>query len=240
MSSRRILLLLLTLVAGSLGAVTVAHAQSDGGDCIADLCDNTGAADESGADQTAAGPQQGDPCEGECPTTKRHLACSTGLTCEAQPVQDLRQTYRYGQAVYVECNDAEAPYPACPKAGDVDITVTVLASVAKVLHSGTTISTGKVSARLGKDVNPNPSEGFSDTSQYYVVELKPSVVKRMKAINVSFLGMTVTGTVTRSDGTKAKIKHGDDPEITSFHGNCSGRNLHIQRRLTYGGHCTSF
>ncbi len=52
----------------------------------------------------------------------------------------------------------------------------------------------------------------------------------MRSIDVQ-----VSGSLTDPDGTIYLL----DPKASSwsFDGNCSGRDLHIIRRLTYGGHC---
>jgi len=183
-----------------------------------------------------AGSASSQECEEGC-GVKQLPACSYRNSCSVQAVQDIRVTYRYGWSVSIDCDaDPGTGSPPCPDPADVGIKVTVLKSVAKVLHSGTTISAGAVSSRRGKDINvPDPNQNYDPQALYYFVKLKPAVVKRMKAINVSTLEPTVSGTVDRGDGTTGKIP--SELVLTAFQGNCSGRTLHIQRRLTYGGHC---
>jgi len=205
-------LILLALMAAALGTTT-ALAQSDE-------------------------PPEGDSCAEGCPTAQ-FAPCTHRLACDVQEVQQLKVLYRYGQSVRVECDDkASSASPPCPSAGDVDIKVTVLPSVAKVLHSGTTISESETTARLGKEISPDPDQDFDSHSQYYFVKLKPSIVRRMKAIKVNMISTTVSGTVAAPDGSKAAIK--SKLSTSAFPGNCSGQDLHIQRRLTYGGHCEAF
>lgn len=162
-----------------------------------------------------------------------------GGGCSVQYINDIRVAYLFGQAVYVECGTNA---PKCPDAKDVDVKVTILPSVARVLHaSSTTISAGPTDVRTGKEIDakvPDPSENFSKDSHYYFVQLKPAIEQRMKKIKVRSIGVTVSGVVTRPDGTKVNVK---SRLVTSgFEGNCSGLSLHIQRRLTYGGHCEAF
>ncbi len=162
-----------------------------------------------------------------------------GNSCSVQYINDIRVAYLFGQALYVECGTNA---PKCPDAKDVDVKVTILPSVAKVLHaSSTTISAGPTEMRTGKEIDAkvdDPNENFSKDSHYYFVQLKPAIEQRMKKIKVRSIGVTVSGVVTRPDGTKINVK---SRLVTSgFEGNCSGRSLHIQRRLTYGGHCEAF
>jgi hypothetical protein len=159
--------------------------------------------------------------------------CASG--CGVQAVQDIRVTYKYGFAMYVECGP---PYlPACPPAKDVDVKATVLPSVAKILHiSSTTITAGPTEARLGKDVDvPDPDENFGAKSHFYFVQLKPAVERAMKNIKVRTLEPTLSGSITRADGSKVNVK--TRLGTTAFMGNCSGQSLRIKRRIVYGGHC---
>jgi hypothetical protein len=186
---------------------------------------------------SAAG--QGEPDEGE--GGGGIPLCGSDLSCNAQVVQDIVVTYKYGFAIYVYCHNNTPRAPDCPDVKDVDVKATVLPSVAKILHSSsTTITAGPTAARLGKDVNvPDPNENFDKNGHYYFVQLKPAIERRMKAIKVRSLGMTLSGVVTRPDGSKFNVKS-DELGVTAFQGNCQGRSLRIKRRITYGGRCIPF
>jgi hypothetical protein len=178
-----------------------------------------------------------DSCEGGG-TPAASALCSNSFPCSVLASYDIAVLYKYGQPVYINCGTSGTP--GCPDAKDVDIKVKVLPSVARVLHtSSTTISAGPIDVRTGKQVDvPDPNDNFDPGLRYYFVQLKPAVERRMKEIKVRSMSLTVTGHVTRADGTKVAV----DTELVSvaFPGNCSGRSLRIKRRLVYGGHCMAF
>jgi hypothetical protein len=180
-----------------------------------------------------------DSCEGGGAPPASAL-CSNSFPCETLSSYDIAVLYRYGQPVYINCGTSGTP--KCPDVKDVDIKVKVLPSVARVLHtSSTTISVAETHGPLtGKQVDvPDPNDNFDPQLQYYFVQLKPAVERRMKKIKVRMISMTVSGSVTRADGTKVAVKS-DELVSVAFPGNCSGQSLRIKRRLTYGGHCMAF
>jgi hypothetical protein len=168
---------------------------------------------------------QGEGGDGDTPAP----FCSGGQ-CRPSGGQELRTAYAHGQAFYIGCGPRSF---ACPSSLQ-HVKVTVLKSVAKTLGlSSTTIADG---AAAGPSRTNDAS--IDDTSKsYYFLPLKASVEHKMKKKKVNDIGVTASGSVTGPDGTVYHFK----PTLLdwSFEGNCSGRSLHIQRRLSYGGHCTA-
>lgn len=160
--------------------------------------------------------------------------CADGQ-CNTSGGQELRTAYAHGQAFYVGCGQQGSSLSfACPSSLQ-HMKVTVLKSVAKTLGlSSTTIASG---AAAGPSRTNDAT--IEDTKKsYYFLPLKASVERKMKAKKVNSIGVTVSGSATGPDGT---VYHFKSTLVNwGFAGNCGGRGLHIQRRLSYGGHCEAF
>jgi hypothetical protein len=154
--------------------------------------------------------------------------CRQARNCQPVEVEHLSTVYAHGQAFYLPCGDVTCP------ASLPHVKVTVLRSVAKTLglHS-TTIAEG---AAAGPSRTNDSS--IDDTSKsYYFIPLKASVERAMKKKKVSSMDPVASGSVPNLDGSVYQFK--STLVSWSFDGNCSGRKLHIKRRLTYGGHCVA-
>jgi hypothetical protein len=170
--------------------------------------------------------------------------------CDIWPVQTIDDAYRYGQAVVIDCGEAAYPdYQAdydrlpprarenlhkpfdCPRERDVDLKVTVIKSVKNALGlRSTTISAREANGPLRVKL-----EEDEEKQTYYFMPLRANVERKMKAKKVRTITVTVSGTATGRDGKTKRFK--STRAEWSFNGNCQGRDLKMQRHLTYGGTC---
>jgi hypothetical protein len=172
--------------------------------------------------------QEDGPPPGDNPgeDTGQATNCTAQSDCQPVEVEELSTAYAHGQAFYLPCGSV-----VCPTSLS-NVKVTVLPSVAKALglHS-TTIAEGAAAG----PVRTNDNSIEETSKSYYFLPLKASAERAMKKKKVRSIEPTASGSFKNPDGSVFRFK----ATLASwvFPGNCSGQSLHIQRRLTYGGHC---